>query len=127
MESAISVSSECRRGLELCRQSVFRWQMGSMAASLMTSISLSTPDTPLSAFMMSDEAAPSSVEVLPVTTVPSGSTMAPAGPPVVSSFSSAAERAGEMADRNAGLVHQQLQLLHLVLAHAAAAHLHRRL
>ena len=35
------------------------------------------------------------MEVLPVTTVPSGSTMAPAGPPVVSSFSSAAERAGE--------------------------------
>ena len=32
---------------------------------------------------------------MPVTTRPSGSTMAPAGPPVVSSFSSAAERAGD--------------------------------
>ena len=32
---------------------------------------------------------------MPVTTEPSGSTMAPTGPPVVSSFSSAAERAGE--------------------------------
>ena len=46
MDSAMSVSSECRRGLRLCRQSVFRRQMGSMTSSLMTSISSSTPETP---------------------------------------------------------------------------------
>ena len=38
--------------------------------------------------------APSRGEVLPVTTQPSGSTMAPTGLPVISAFSSAAPTAG---------------------------------
>ena len=95
MDSASSVSSECRRGLWLRRWAVFKWQMGSSTSSEMTYSSSSTPETPLSAFMSRADAAPSRSPVLPVTTRPSGSTMAPAGPPVVSSFSSAAERAGE--------------------------------
>ena len=95
MASASSVSSECRRGLWLRRWAVFKWQMGSSTSSEMTYSSSSTPETPLSAFMSRADAAPSKLPVLPVTTRPSGSTMAPAGPPVVSSFSSAALRAGE--------------------------------
>ena len=70
--------------------------------------------------MSSAEAAPSRLPVLPVTTRPSGSTMAPAGPPVVSSFSSAAERAGERFSVDARLVHEQLDLLQGLLAHARA-------
>ncbi len=95
MESASSVSSECRRGLRLFRCAVFRWQMGSSTSSEITRSSSSTLATPLRAFISRAEAAPSRLPVLPVTTRPSGSTMAPAGAPVVSSFSSAAERAGE--------------------------------
>ena len=44
---------------------------------------------------MSELAAPRRVEVLPVTTEPSGMTMAPTGPPVSCSLVRAAERAGE--------------------------------
>ena len=69
--------------------------MGSSTSSEMTFSWSSTSATPFRAFISSAEAAPSKFPVLPVTTRPSGSTMAPAGAPVVSSFSSAAERAGE--------------------------------
>ena len=55
----------------------------------------SMPVTALSAFISSALAAPSSSPVLPVTTRPLGSTIAPAGAPVVSSLSSAADRAGD--------------------------------
>ena len=94
-ESASSVSSECKRGFFECSVVVFSSQMGSMTSSEMTNRSSSTPATPLSAFISSEEAAPRRSDVLPVTTRPSGSTMAPAGAPVASAFSSAAERAGE--------------------------------
>ena len=95
MDRAMSVSSECRRGFWLPRRRVLSRWMGSMASSLMTSSSMSTPVTAFSAFMSSELAAPRREEVLPVTTEPSGITMAPAGAPVVCSFSRAAERAGE--------------------------------
>ena len=61
----------------------------------MTSTSSSTPDTPFKAFINNADAAPSRFPVFPVTTLPSGSCIAPAGFPVVSAFNSAAERAGE--------------------------------
>ncbi len=96
IDSAMSVSSECRRGLRLCSWSVFRRQMG------VDGLVADHVDVVVHAGHALERvhqkrrlAAPSSVDVLPVTTVPSGSTIAPAGAPVVSSFSSAAERAGD--------------------------------
>ena len=71
MDSAMSVSSECRRGLRL-------WQLvGLQTADGRDGLVADHVDvvvhaaTPLSAFIKSDDAAPSSVDVLPVTTVPS--------------------------------------------------------
>ena len=69
--------------------------MGSIAESLMISSSMSMPATDLSAFMSIELAQPRRVEVFPVTTLPSGKIMAPAGAPVTCSRVSAAERAGE--------------------------------
>lgn len=95
IESAMSVSSVWRRGFLLPRKCVLSLLMGSIASSLITSSSRSTPETCLRAFMISELAAPRRVEVLPVTTESSGMTMAPTGPPVSCSLVRAAERAGE--------------------------------
>ena len=95
IDNAISVSSECKRRFTLLRCSVFSRQMGSMAASSITGMVSSTPVTALSACISSALAAPNRSPVLPVTTWPSGSTMAPAGAPVAASFSRATARAGE--------------------------------
>ena len=61
----------------------------------MTSSSMSTSVTCLRAFMSRELAAPRRALVLPVTTEPSGMTMAPTGVPVTCSRVSAALLAGE--------------------------------
>ena len=71
--------------------------MGSMTDAGTRSSLWSMPAMCFSAFSSSAADAPSRGEVLPVTTLPSGSTMAPAGLPVACSFSSAAATAGHIS------------------------------
>ena len=97
MVSAISTSSVWSRGFLWPRYWVFSRHTGSSTWAEISSNWSPMPPTAFSAFSSRAEAAPRVSEVLPVTTRPSGSTMAPAGPPVVSAFSRAADTAGQMS------------------------------
>ncbi len=89
--------------------------MGSMAAAETRSSSWSMPASFFSALSRAEEAAPSRGPVLPVTTVPSGSSMAAAGHR--RSFQRLHGRPVHPAAAlgQSGLIHQQLQLVDLAL------------
>ena len=95
--SAISTSSECSRGFRWPRQPVFMALIGSITDEGIRSSLWSMPAIFFSAFSSSAADAPSRGEVRPVTTLPSASTMAPAGFPVATAFSSEAATAGQMS------------------------------
>ena len=100
MARAISTSLVCRRGLRLPMWFTFRFWIGSITAGAISLISSGMPPSAFSAFSSAAEDAPSSAEVLPVTTLPSGSSMAAAGSPVAS----ATRCAGSTVLRISGLM-----------------------
>jgi len=97
MDRAMSTSSECSRGLRWPKLSVLRVLIGSMTEAGISSSLWSMPASFFSAFNSSAADAPSRAEVLPVTTLPSGSTIAPAGLPVASALARDAATAGQMS------------------------------
>ena len=94
MDSASSTSSECSRGLWWPRYSILVLLMGAMTDAGISSSLWSMPARYFSAFSSSAAEAPSRDDVLPVTTVPSGSVRAPDTVPVSSAFFRLATTAG---------------------------------
>lgn len=79
MDRAMSTSSECRRGLWWPRCRSFMSLMGAMMEAGSRSRSLSMPARSFTALRSMAAEGPRRELVLPVTTRPSGSTIAPAG------------------------------------------------
>ena len=87
--SAMRISSVCKRGLTEPKVSTFNFCIGSMTDASRISTSSGIFASFFSALSSIAEQAPSSLEVLPVMIVPSLSSIAAAGAPVISAFSSA--------------------------------------
>ena len=97
IESAMSTSSVCRRGLEFPRCSTFRCWIGARTIGAMRFTRSWMPASVLRLLSRAAEHAPIRPDVLPVTIRPSGSSIAAAGAPVSSAFLRAAGTQGRMS------------------------------